>query len=210
VVLRLLRPCPACVQVWGPDKPRPSGNACHHRLTPSTLLAQVLCNAQYCEAEMSLTDWNWLLPRDNQDYAWDCAACSTAWALRTIGFAVSEQDVIAGLGPGRISPTYGLLDASGAGLVSYLGELGVQAENNGSASFDDVMAAAGYQPMVIGGRAWCHWVAVRMGSAAAAAPVTEQLLLMNPAPGYMGMEQVLYRHDFDDLGPFSAVWFTSW
>jgi len=159
---------------------------------------------------MSLTDWNWLLPTDHQDYAWDCAACSTAWALRTIGFAVSEQDVIAGLGPGRISPTYGLLDASGAGLVSYLGELGVQAENNGSASYDDVMAAAGYQPMVIGGRGWCHWVAVRMGSDAAGYPGTEQLLLMNPSPGYMGVSQTLYREDFELLGSFSAVWFTSW
>lgn len=159
---------------------------------------------------MSLSDWNWRLPRDNQDLAWDCAACSTAWAMRTIGYAVSEQDVITGLGPGRISSTYGLLDASGAGLVSYLGEMGILAENNSSASFDDVMAAAGYQPMVIGGRAWCHWVAVRMGSAAVGRPDLATLALMNPAPGYMGVDQALYPDQFDDLGPFSAVWFTAW
>lgn len=159
---------------------------------------------------MGLTDWNWLLPRDNQDYAWDCAACSTAWALRTIGFEATEDTVIAGLGPERISATYGLLDASGAGLVSYLGEIGVQAANNSSASWDEVMDAAGYQPMVIGGRAWCHWVAVRMGARAAEKPELNTLFLMNPAPGYMNVGQVLDAEDFSRLGVFSAVWFESW
>lgn len=159
---------------------------------------------------MSLTDWNWLLAADPQDYPWDCAACSTAWAMRTVGFAVTEQDVIAGLGPGRISPTYGLLDASGAGLVSYLGEQGITAENNADASWDEVMAAAGYQPLVMGGRAWCHWTAVRMGSVAVQRPDLDLLALMNPANGYMGVTQVMYRSDFEALGPFSAVWFTSW
>ena len=159
---------------------------------------------------MGVTDWNWLLPRDNQDYPWDCSACSTAWAMRTIGFAVSEDDVIAGLGPSRISPSLGLLDASGAGLVSYLEEQGIRADNNPAASFSDVRAAAGYQPMVIGGRSWCHWVAVRMGSDAAGRPDLDALALMNPAPGWMGIDQVLYPYDFEQLGPFSAVWFTSW
>jgi len=159
---------------------------------------------------MGLSDWNWRLPRDNQDLAWDCAACSTAWAMRTIGYAVSEQDVIIGLGPGRISPTYGLLDASGGGLVSYLGEMGILAENNPQASWAEVMAAAGYQPMVIGGRAWCHWVAVRIGSAVTARQSLNALALMNPAPGYMGVDQVLDEPAFNQLGPFSAVWFSSW
>lgn len=159
---------------------------------------------------MGVTDWNWLLPTDLQDYAWDCAACSTAWAMRTVGFEVTEQDVIAGLGPARISPTYGLLDASGAGLVSYLEEQGVLAENNADASWQQLLDAAGFQPMVIGGRAWNHWVAVRMGSVAANSQAGEQLLLMNPSPGYQAVFQVLVESDFNRLGPFSAVWFTSW
>ena len=161
-------------------------------------------------ATMGVSDWNWRLPTDLQDVAWDCAACSLAWALRTVGFTHTEQDVINGLGPSRISPTYGLLDASGAGLVSYCAELGVAAENNPSATFDDVAAAAGYQPMVIGGRAWNHWVAVRMGGAAAGASPNLPLLLMNPAPGYMGVGQALDWDQFEQLGPFSAVWFTGW
>lgn len=159
---------------------------------------------------MGTQDWNWRLEADLQDYAWDCSACSTAWCLRTIGYGHTEQDVIVGLGPSRISPTLGLLDATGAGLVSYLAEQGVSSENNPDASFDDVVAAAGYQPMVIGGRAWCHWVAVRMGGPAAGAARRLPLLLMNPAPGYQGVSQALSAEQFAQLGPFSAVWFTSW
>jgi hypothetical protein len=160
--------------------------------------------------DMGLGDWNWRLPADRQDLAWDCAACSTAWAMRTVGRDVTEQDVIAGLGPGRISPTLGLLDASGAGLVSYLAEQGIAAENNPDASWEEVRDAAGYQPMVIGGRAWCHWVAVRLGSGLLEATYQDALFLMNPSPGYMDVFQVLDPADFDQLGPFSAVWFTSW
>jgi hypothetical protein len=33
---------------------------------------------------------------------------------------------------------------------------------------------------------------------------------MNPAPGYCGVNQTLDREQFDALGAFSAVWFTSW
>jgi len=69
---------------------------------------------------MGSSDWNWRLAHDAQDMSWDCAACSTAWCLRAIGLDYSEADVVAGLGSGRINPYYGLLDASGAGLVSYL------------------------------------------------------------------------------------------
>lgn len=159
---------------------------------------------------MSVSDWNWLLPADLQDYPWDCAACSTAWAMRSVGYPHSEQDVIAGLGPSRISPTLGLLDASGAGLVSYLAEVGINAANNPDASWGDVVAAAGFQPMVIGGRNWNHWVAIRMGGAAIGLPDYPNLALMNSSPGWMGIGQSLEEDDFNYLGPFSAVWFNSW
>lgn len=159
---------------------------------------------------MGAEDWNWKLATDLQDYAWDCAACSTAWAMRTIGFEVTEQDVIAGLGPSRISPTLGLLDASGAGLVSYLAEQGIGAENNPMATWQEVLDAAGFQPMVIGGRRWCHWVAVRMGTICAGITTRQELMLMNPSPGYMGVGQVMDESQFWSLGSFSAVWFTSW
>jgi hypothetical protein len=130
--------------------------------------------------------------------------------LRAIGRSEQEADVVAGLGPARISPAYGLLDASGAGLVEYLGELGIASANNASASWQEVQDAAGYQPMVIGGRSWCHWVAVRLGSDLIGRPDLGALALMNPAPGYQDVGQVLYDIDWERLGTFSAVWFTSW
>jgi hypothetical protein len=159
---------------------------------------------------VGVEDWNWQLAADPQDYPWDCAACSLAWCLRSVGFTYTEQDVIAGLGPSRISPTHGLLDASGAGLVEYLAEIGVQSDNNPAANWTECAAAAGYQPMLIGGRRWCHWTGVRMGPFAAERPDLEIMLLMNPADGYMNVSQSLVPGQFDQLGPFSAVWFTSW
>ena len=159
---------------------------------------------------MGTSDWNWRHEVELQDYPWDCAAASTAWALQAAGLDYSEQDVIDGLGPSRISPTYGLLDASGAGLVQWLGEIGVTAENNPNASFSDCMAAAGYQPMVIGGRAWNHWSGVRMGGPAAGRPDILELALANPAPGWMSIGQAIDPMQFCSLGPFSAVWFTLW
>lgn len=159
---------------------------------------------------MGVSDWNWRLAADLQDYAWDCAACSTAWALRTVGYDLSEQDVITGLGPARISPTLGLLDASGAGLVQYLGEIGVTAANNANATWKDIVDAAGYQPMVMGGRSWCHWVGVRMAGPASGRADIGAVLLMNSSPGYRGVGQWMSSWDFDNLGAFSAVWFEAW
>jgi hypothetical protein len=159
---------------------------------------------------MAPTDWNWRLPTELQDVAWDCAAASTSWALRTVGYDLSEQDVVAGLGPERISPTWGLLDASGSGIVSYLAELGVGAQNTAEASWQDIVDAAGFQPMVMGGREWCHWVGVRMGTSAAGLDPQPIVLLMNPAPGYREVGQWIDVWQFESLGPFSAVWLTSW
>lgn len=159
---------------------------------------------------MGLESWNWKHPVELQDVPWDCAAASLSWCLQSIGRSETEADVVAGLGPTRINAAYGLLDASGAGLVSYLAELGISAENNPSASFDDVLAAAGYQPMLMGGREWCHWVGVRIGSPLFPSANAQMLALANPAPGWMGINQLLTRYDFGQLGGFSAVWFTSW
>jgi hypothetical protein len=159
---------------------------------------------------MAYTDWNWRHPIEPQDYPWDCSAASLAWALQSIGRDYSEQDVIAGLGPSRISPVYGLLDASGAGLVSWLAEIGIDAANNPDASWHDMTDAAGSQPMTMGGRAWYHWVGVRMGPAPAPLRLPNALYIANSALGYDGIYSVVWPADFDRLGAFSAVWFNSW
>lgn len=159
---------------------------------------------------VGVEDWRWRQPVELQDVPWDCAAASLAWCLQAAGYPATEASVVAGLGPSRISPTYGLLDASGAGLVEYLGELGIAAENNPAATWSDMQAAAGYQPMLFGGRAWCHWSGVRMGTDCAHISGVSALALANPSPGYMGIEQVMDPLDFEQLGPFSAVWFIAW
>lgn len=159
---------------------------------------------------MGVEDWNWRLPADPQDLPWDCSATSVAWCLRSIGLDWTEASVVSSMHPEYLNSTYGLLDASGAGIVEWLTGVGVGAANNADASYQEILDAAGYQPMVIGGRRWCHWVAVRMGSTAAGYPDLRMLALMNPAPGYMGVDQVLSESAYAELGPFSAVWFTSW
>jgi hypothetical protein len=159
---------------------------------------------------MGVQDWDWRYPVELQDYAWDCAAASLAWALNTVGIPISEQEVIVGLGTSRISATYGLLDASGSGLVSYLAEIGVGAQNSAEASWQDIVDAAGFQPMVMGGRQWCHWTGVRMGSSAAGLKPQPIVLLANPSPGYRDVFQSITAWEFEELGPFSAVWLTSW
>jgi hypothetical protein len=156
---------------------------------------------------MGVQDWDWKWPVELQDVPWDCSAASLTWALNAYGHGTSEADVVAGLGPQRISSQWGLLDASGAGLVSYLAELGIPAANNPDATWNEIEGAAGYQPMVIGGREWCHWVGVRMGGPAFMGDFRHIVLLANPAPGYRGVDQALDLDQFEALGPFSAVWF---
>lgn len=156
---------------------------------------------------VAIDNWDWRYPVELQDVPWDCAAASLTWALNALGYPTTEAEVVAGLGPDRISPQYGLLDASGAGLVAYLAEIGFPAMNNSNASWAEIMAAAGHQPMVMGGREWCHWTGVRMGSATIGYPAADIILLANPSPGYYDVSQMMLRGDFDTLGPFSAVWF---
>jgi hypothetical protein len=159
---------------------------------------------------MAVEDWDWKHPVELQDYSWDCAAASLAWALQACGRPYTEAEVIAGLGPARISPALGLLDASGAGLVEWLASIGVGAENDDDASFADLEAAAGFQPMVCGGHDWYHWSGVRMGGVAFDGLPRGLLLLANPSPGWMGVGQYLTDSASLPLGPWSAVWLTSW
>jgi hypothetical protein len=159
---------------------------------------------------MAVTDWDWRYPVELQDVPWDCAAASCSWAMRACGHNWSESDVVRGLGPERISPTYGLLDASGAGLVSFLAEVGIGAMNDADASWEEVVAAAGHQPMLIGGRKWNHWSGVRLGGGVLELPNFPFIALANPSPGWGEVEQVMSQGMFGFLGTFSAVWFTSW
>jgi hypothetical protein len=156
---------------------------------------------------VAVNEWDWKYPVELQDVPWDCSAASLTWALNAFGHPITETECVAGLGPTRISPVYGLLDATGSGLVEYLAQLGIPAMNNPSCSWTDIESAAGHQPMVIGGREWCHWSGVRMGGPAFVGQPRGVVLLANPAPGYRNVDQSLNVNQFNELGPFSAVWF---
>jgi len=49
-----------------------------------------------------------------------------------------------------------------------------------------------------------------MGTIAINRPDLDIVALMNPADGYMGVQQSLEPTTFANLGPFSAVWLTAW
>jgi hypothetical protein len=102
------------------------------------------------------------------------------------------------------------LDASGAGIVDWLATIGIDAENDPDATWQDVTAAAGHQPMLVGGRAWNHWTGVRIWTGLGPHPSGDWVALANPAPGWMGVEQWMGPGDFEALGPFSAVWLIGW
>lgn len=146
-------------------------------------------------------------PAHPQENDWDCSVESTEWALYAWGRTPAddwlEQSMIAA---GVVDPAVGLCDASGAGLAAWCnaeyGEFGYYAENVNPVSFDDLAAEAATEshPIMAGGRAFYHWVGVRGYSA-----VDDELLLANPADGWMGIGQRMSRSDFARLGSFSMV-----
>jgi hypothetical protein len=136
---------------------------------------------------------------------WTCSIRSTMWLLKSIGIAVTPAEAQNAMAPAYVNPDVGLLDASGAGIVTVLREAwGVTAFNRAPVSFDEVAGWAGRRPVAIGGRAWGHWTAVR-GTATDTACETV-LVLANPGgTGPRYGQQTLNRQQFADLGWFSAV-----
>ena len=108
---------------------------------------------------------------------------------------------------GVVSPSLGLMDASGAGLASFLnrhyGEDGFIAVSQSSCTFDGLARDSGRYPLMIGGRTWGaggHWSGLRAYDGE-----RDVLLLANPAAGYVGVNQEMTRDQFARLGSFSAV-----
>jgi len=152
-------------------------------------------------------------PIDAQPDPWSCALQSTQWLLRSIGRNPDASDPVGDpwlksqLVPGIISPQVGLQDASGAQLAAWINreygqEMGFVA-HAADVTFDDVLAGAGTNPTLIGGRRWGaggHWAGVRRADA------NGLLELANPAPGYTGVGTHLDRAEWDARGPWTAVW----
>lgn len=140
---------------------------------------------------------------------WTCAVRSTYVALYELAEKGLIEPVTYGDGGPRdvydwLVPTYddsgvGLHDHTGAGIVDALKTHGIDAQNAYPVTLADVQARAGRQPVLLGGDAWQHWVAVRGVEA------DETLILENPSPGWMGIQNEL-RDSFSQLGPMAMVW----
>lgn len=144
-----------------------------------------------------------------QQNPWSCAVRSTYAALWMMAQLDQGEPVTYGDGgprdvydwmvPQYDDPSVGLHAADGSELVAMLRSKGYMADRKYPASLADVQVRAGTQPVLLGGRAWGHWVyvwGVRSDG---------MLLLENPAPGFMGISDEL-RDSFDRLGPMTMVW----
>lgn len=143
-------------------------------------------------------------PQYEQSDPATCAACSLAWALRSLGRDVGEWDAVALLGPWRWSESQGLLRPDGSGLVATLREQGLAAGGLYPAAFGDAVTHAGRGPVLLGGVHWGaegHWVGVRGYD-----PTTDTLALANSAVGYDGVYDTLSRAQWARVGPCALVW----
>ena len=146
------------------------------------------------------------LPAIAQNDDWSCSLTALRWALTALGRNPAETWIEdTALQAGVVTRQFGLMDSSGARLAAFIrehwGEFGYDANHDGSISFRDAALEGGHAyPILIGGRAWNHWCAVRGYDEARG-----RLLLANPANGHMGVEQTMSSTQFSALGPFSMV-----
>jgi len=148
------------------------------------------------------------MPEYNADQAavrqtndWSCSCASTAWGLQALGFPVTYPEIEARmLAAGLVTPALGLLDGSGATLAAWLGaEFGLAYERQSIAQADWVAARAGQGPVLIGGHALYHWMAVRRAAAGG-------LELANPAPTWHGVGDFLDPAEWATWGQWAAIW----
>lgn len=145
-------------------------------------------------------------PTELQRQPWTCSIRSTMWLLKSIGKDVTPEEAQDAMAPRYCNEEFGLLDASGAGIVEVLRDTwGVSAFNRNPVSFDEVAGWAGRCPVAIGGRNWGgpgfgHWSAVRGVNEAG------ELMLANPGgTGPRFGQQTLNSEQWDRMGSFSAV-----
>lgn len=145
-------------------------------------------------------------PRIAQNDDWSCAPTSLRWALTALGRNPSETWVEGtALAEGVVTTLHGLMDSSGAGLAEFVrrhwGEFGFDANHEPTISFQFAALEGDHAyPILIGGRNWNHWSAVRDYDES-----RDILLLANPADGHRGVHQFMTRPQFEALGPFSMV-----
>jgi hypothetical protein len=141
-----------------------------------------------------------------QNDGWSCSVTSLRWAMTAMGRNPAEGWMEGtALVEGVVRMADGLQDATGAGLAAFVRrhyvEFGYDANNEASISFEDARFEGNHAyPILIGGRAWNHWCAVRDYDEA-----NGVLRLANPANGHKDVFQTMSKGQFGALGPFSMV-----
>jgi len=144
-------------------------------------------------------------PTELQRLDWTCAIRTVTWMLRSIGISITAEALHDRMVPGLVDDQVGLRDARGVGLVEVLGWFGISGGHDEAATFDELLARAGAQPVGLGLRNWGgpglgHWSAVR-------GAVDGALVLANPAgTGPRYGQATLSRDEFEQRGPASMVW----
>lgn len=149
------------------------------------------------------------VPAQTQDADYDCSQESCEYMLRGWGRTPDDAWMTADwIAQGIMTPAYGLMDSSGAGMAQWVNQTygmdGLEASNVASVDFDGLVRECdggwAQHGIAAGGRAFYHWIGVRGYD-----PASGVLLLHNSAPGYMGVGQTLTRSQFNSLGPWSFV-----
>lgn len=140
---------------------------------------------------------------------WSCAVRSTyaaLWAMAQLGHGPpvtygdgGPRDVYDWLVPEHDSPSVGLHQADGSGLLKVLVQKGYTAGRMYPCTLTNVQSRAGQQPVLLGGRTWNHWTMVN------GVESDGTLILENPSPGFGGIRDQL-RDSFNRLGPMTMVW----
>lgn len=119
---------------------------------------------------------------------------------------MTQEDVIAWLGPSQINDDVGLAFGDHSGLRAYVfndddrGVSGLRAESVWIGSFDELWElAAARAPLQLSGSKWYHHVAVRGVQG-------DTIWLANSAPGYASVWENLSRSDYQRLGAWRATW----
>jgi hypothetical protein len=145
---------------------------------------------------------------DLQQDDWSCSVQSAQWLLRSLGRnpgdAWLEQQLVGPLYPGSIvTREHGLMDSSGKTLAAWMqreygDEMGLTFEAKQNVTWEQVVALAGKQPIMLGGRTYNHWTGVRHMA-------NGGLELANPAPNWKGVGSVMDQDEFAALGSWSLI-----
>ena len=135
--------------------------------------------------------------------SWDCSIATTTTALKLSGVPVTYEEVRGWMwGAGLVNPAVGLTDASLVRLTDGLYERwGVDAHILRYPTMESLAEHAGISPIILDGH--------RFGPAGHLITVYgingDDLLVYNPAPGYMGVDNKLTPAQWDEFAPWTAL-----